>query len=173
MANAISRKVIAFYFARPWSRPSPSLSDEDQAWLLHEAALRLRALGRLAEAVEPTRAAVNAAVEHEIWREAANGANNLSELKLTCGEVAEASHVAEQAVTFVDRSQDGFLLMGIRTTLADTLHHAGCRAQARRRFEEAETMQAEQHPQHPWCAWINRQRAEYERDLHRRSSDPR
>ena len=40
----------------PWSRVSPALTEADQAWLLNEAAFRLRALGRLTEALEPMRA---------------------------------------------------------------------------------------------------------------------
>ena len=48
--------AVACFFETPWSRVSPALTEADQAWLLNEAAFRLRALGRLTEALEPMRA---------------------------------------------------------------------------------------------------------------------
>ena len=55
--------AVAAFFDEPWTRLSPNLSAPDQAWLLNEAAFRLRALGRLTEAVEPMRVAVEMRVE--------------------------------------------------------------------------------------------------------------
>ena len=49
--------AVACFFETPWSRVSPALTEAAQAWLLNEAAIRLRALGRLTEALEPMRAA--------------------------------------------------------------------------------------------------------------------
>jgi hypothetical protein len=48
--------TIACFFEPPWSRPSPSLVEADQAFILNSAAYCLRALGRLTEALEPMRA---------------------------------------------------------------------------------------------------------------------
>ncbi len=48
--------AVACFFETPWSRVSTSISEADQAWLLSQAAFRLRALGRLREAVGPMRA---------------------------------------------------------------------------------------------------------------------
>jgi len=141
--------VLAWFFELPWSRPSPSLAKNAQAWLLNEAAIRLRTLGRLAEAVEPMRAGLERRVEHEHWMQAARVANNLSELELTRGEVTEALRIAEQSVSFADRSADAFMQMVNRTTHADALHQAGRRDEARRQFEEAEAMQTEQQPSYP------------------------
>lgn len=39
--------AVAAFFEQPWTRLSPNLREEWQAWLLSEAAFRLRALGRL------------------------------------------------------------------------------------------------------------------------------
>ena len=47
--------AVACFFAIPWSRVSPAITDAAQAWLLNAAAFRLRALGRLTEALEPMR----------------------------------------------------------------------------------------------------------------------
>jgi hypothetical protein len=77
--------AVACFFETPWQRLSPNLSPADQAWLLNEAAFRRRALGRLSEAVELMRAALETAISQENWRSAAIRASNLSELELTRG----------------------------------------------------------------------------------------
>ena len=59
------------------------LTAADQAWLLCEAATRLRALGRLTEALQPMRAGLEMAVQQKDWENAAIYASNLSELELT------------------------------------------------------------------------------------------
>ena len=82
--------AVACFFDPPWIRVSPDLEPRAQAWLLNQAAFRLRALGRLSEALEPMRAAVEWAVIQRAWKEASIGSNNLSELELTLGEVEPA-----------------------------------------------------------------------------------
>jgi len=47
--------AIACFFEQPWSGISPALQGDEQSWMLNEAAFRLRALGRLTEALEPMR----------------------------------------------------------------------------------------------------------------------
>ncbi len=141
--------AVACFFESPWSRISSALGEIWQAWLLNEAATRLRALGRLTEALEPMRAGLELAVKQETWKQAAQGASNLSELELTLGEVAGAVGDAEQSVIYADRSGDAFQRMGKRTTHADALHQAGHRAEAEARFREAELMQAERQPAYP------------------------
>ena len=141
--------AVACFFEQPWSRVSPALSEGDQAWLLNEAAFRLRALGRLTEALEPMRAGLPIELKWQDWKNAAIRASNLSELALTLGEVPGAVGDAEQSVIFADRSGDSFWRLVSRTTLADALHQAGRRADAQERFREAEAMQAEHQPQYP------------------------
>jgi hypothetical protein len=141
--------AIACFFEQPWSRVSAALSEADQGWMLSTAAFTLRGLGRLTEALEPMRAAVERRVEKEKWTNAAISANNLSELELTLGEVALAAADSEQAVTYAERSGDAFHRMVTHTTYADALHQAGRRDEAETLFREAEEMQAEQWPGHP------------------------
>ena len=148
-AFAANLGAIASFFERPWRRVSPALTEAAQAWLLNEAAIQLRALGRLTEAVEPMRAAVEWARQHEDWLQAAVGASNLSELKLNLGDVDDAVRDAEQSVDFADRSDEALRRMGVRTTLADALHQAGRRDDAVARCREAEVMQAEHQPAYP------------------------
>jgi hypothetical protein len=141
--------AVACFFEIPWSRVSAALTEEDQAWLLHQAAFRLRAVGRLTEALEPTRAGVAHYVEHEVWKSAAISAATLSELELTLGEVAGAVGNAELSVAYADRSGDAYHRLAKRTTLADTLHQMGRRHEAEARFREAEQMQAQLQSDYP------------------------
>ncbi len=141
--------AVACFFDPPWRRVSPALSEAAQAWLLNEAAYRLRALGRLTEALEPMRAGMENYIKQEDWSNAARLASNLSELELTLGDVPAAVRDAEQSVTFADRSGDAFQRMGKRTTHADAQHQAGRRAEALALFHAAEGMQAERQPAYP------------------------
>jgi len=141
--------AVASFFEAPWSRLSPALKDAEQAWMLNEAAYRLRALGRLTEALDPMRAGLEMGVKAKDWGEAARRATNLSELELTLGEVAGAVGEAEQSVSHADRSGDAFQRLARRANHADALHQAGCRAESEARFREAEQMQAESEPVYP------------------------
>jgi tetratricopeptide (TPR) repeat protein len=134
--------AAACFFEKPWSGVSPALTEVNQAWLLGEAAFRLRALGRLTEALEPTRAGLEMDVKQKHWKNAAVAASNLSELELTLGEMALAVADAEQAVTYAEHSGDAFQRIGKLTTHADALHQEGRRDAAAARFREAEVMQA-------------------------------
>ena len=61
--------AVACFFDTPWTAGSRRTSrPSDQAWLLNEAASRLRALGRLTEAVEPTRVAMEREAGEEHWK---------------------------------------------------------------------------------------------------------
>ncbi|MGB0722668.1 MAG: hypothetical protein ACPGU7_09755, partial [Gammaproteobacteria bacterium] len=141
--------VIAHFFARPWDRPAPGLSEADQAVVLSWVGFRLRALGRLREALEPMGASVEMTVKQEDWIEAAKNAGNLSELQLTLGEVDAALASGRDGVDYADRSGDAFQRMARRTTQADALHQAGEPQAAAELFQAAERMQAEDQPQYP------------------------
>jgi tetratricopeptide (TPR) repeat protein len=141
--------AVACFFEQPWSRVSPALTEATQGWILNAAAIALRALGRLTEALEPMRAGLGTRVKQEDWKNAAAIASNLSELELLLGEVGLAVAAAEQSVTYADRSRDAFQRMGNRTTYADALHQAGRWDKAEARFREAEEMQAERQPEYP------------------------
>lgn len=140
--------AVACFFDEPWKSVSSALAESDGAWLLNQAAFRLRALGRLREAVEPMRAGLKAYVVDEKWEFAAVVASNLSELSLTLGDISDAVRSAQESVDYADRSGDSFQRMGKRTTLADALHQSGRADDARTRFAEAERMQKESQPEY-------------------------
>ena len=135
--------AVACFFDQPWCRLSWRLSGKDQAWLLNEAASRLRALGRLAEAVEPMLAGMELEASGKNWKNAAIVASNLSELGLTLGNVDEATTSGMKAVAFADRAEDVFQRAHRQARLADAIHQAGGRDEAQQIFEEAEALQTQ------------------------------
>jgi tetratricopeptide (TPR) repeat protein len=141
--------ALAGFFERPWSQPSTRLTAAYQAFVLNEAAFVLRALGRMAETVEPMQASMEMDIEREEWKGAAASATNLSELTLTLGDVPRAVVFGEQSVELADRSGDAFYCMAFRTAWADALHQAGRWEESAAAFREAEAMQAEQQPEYP------------------------
>ncbi|MDH4136579.1 MAG: hypothetical protein OEW09_07690, partial [Anaerolineae bacterium] len=141
--------ALSGFFAPPWRQPVAALSERYKGAVLNWAGFRLRALGRLAEAAQPTQASLEAAIAQEAWIDAAKAAGNLSELWLTSGDLAQAPATAQQSVDLADRSGDAFWRMGTRTQLASALHQAGRLAEAEAAFREAEEMQKEMQPEYP------------------------
>jgi tetratricopeptide (TPR) repeat protein len=141
--------ALSGFFDRPWDQPSASLTSASQGFLLNEAGFDLRALGRLAEAVQPMEVGLERRVLLEDWLNAAIQASNLSELTLTLGEVARAVSFGKQSVDLADRSGDAFQRMVSRTTLADALHQSGRWEESAEVFREAEALQAEWQPEYP------------------------
>ncbi len=141
--------VVACFFVEPWRRLIPALSEADQAWLLNEAATRLRALGRLGEALEPMWASGEMDVERGEWEGAAISYGNLSELQLSVGRVGAAVADAESSVDYADCSGNAVWRMVSLSALADALLHHGEGETAAARFSEAETLQKERQPLYP------------------------
>ncbi|HZF10577.1 MAG TPA: toll/interleukin-1 receptor domain-containing protein [Thermoanaerobaculia bacterium] len=141
--------ALSGLFDRPWDSPSARLSAADQAFVLNEAAVCLRALGRLAEAVPPMQAGLERRIAQEEWDSAARVASNLSELTLTLGEVGRAVAFGEQSVALADKSGDAFLRMVTQAKVADALHQAGRWEESAEAFCAAEALQAKRQPEYP------------------------
>jgi tetratricopeptide (TPR) repeat protein len=141
--------VVASFFDTRWSRISAAVAETWQAWLLNVTGYTLRALGRLTEALEPLRAALEMAVTQENWKAAAIRAGNLSELNLTLGKVASAVADAEAGVKYADKSREDAERRDNLTTYANALRQWGRGAEAAARFREAEEMQAQSQPLYP------------------------
>lgn len=142
--------ALSGFFDPPWRAPVLGLTEPDRGFVLNEAGFDLRAHGRLAEAVEPMHASIEAAIQSGDWTNAARRAGNLSELLLVQGELAPSVEAARQSGDFADRSGDTFLRLAARTNLADVLHQAGDGAAAGALFAEAEKMQAEWRSDEKW-----------------------
>jgi tetratricopeptide (TPR) repeat protein len=141
--------LLANFFATAWTQPVATLPPADQAWLFNSAAAALRAIGRLADAVELMQAGADARVKSEDWKNAARDYSNLSQIHLTLGNVNEAVAAARQSVDFADRGGDEFLRTVNRTALADAIHQFGEIGQTMRLFAEAERLQVEHQPEYP------------------------
>jgi hypothetical protein len=99
--------AVACFFEQFWSRVSPALTEPAQAWLLNQAGLCLRALGRLTEALEVMLASRERSLKLKDWENASIDASNLSMLELILGNVAAAVADAEQAVTHAVTPHEG------------------------------------------------------------------
>ena len=141
--------TVAHFFTTPWHTPAAGLGEAEQAGVLNWAGFRLRALGRLREALEPMQASVEMNVKRENWKDAAPNASNLSELQLTLGDVAQAVESGARSSRYADQSGDMFQRMSKRATHADALHQAGDTAAALALFREAEQLQQEHQPSYP------------------------
>jgi hypothetical protein len=148
-ANGADLGAVACFFEQQWSRVSPAFSKDGQAWLLNEAATRLRALGRLTEALEPMRLNLKMRVEREEWQHAPTSAGNLSELELMLGEVDDAVGDGERILTFTERSAKFGVHQMYRASYADALHQAGRWDEALAQFCETEKLQALDQPELP------------------------
>jgi tetratricopeptide (TPR) repeat protein len=148
-AFGVNLSLVANFFITPWHEPVPSLSVPDQSWVTGEAASALRALGRLREAVEPLRAAVEERLRQESWSNAARNLMNLSDLHLALGDVSDAIDAARRSVEAADKGGDGFLKEVAGTKVAAALHQSGELDKAAALFQEAEKMHTERQPQYP------------------------
>lgn len=155
--------MLAHFFSQPWQQPATGLSEDDQAVVLNIAGFDLRALGRLAEAVQPMQAGLAMQVKQEDWQNAAIATGNLSELTLTLGDLPEALHYGAQAVDYADRSGDLFHRMSERTTHADALLQSGDLDVALALLQQAEQIQQQWQPEYPrlyslwgfrYCDWV-------------------
>ncbi len=152
------------FFDMPWIRPSSKLDEPVQSWLLSEAAVRLRALGRLIEALEPMRVAAKMSIKAERWRNAAIGTSNFSELEVVLGVLEVAVADARRAISYADRIDppDLFWQSCSRAAAANALHQwrgtqghghrprgagsAEAMTEARQLFEQAEVLQRQDQP---------------------------
>jgi tetratricopeptide (TPR) repeat protein len=140
--------ALAYFFDEPWEQPVARLDESSESLVLGIAGFDLRALGRLQEAAQPMRAALELVSSRHLGN-GARAAANLSELKLTIGELSEALVLAQLGVELADRSGEEFLRTINRIPLADALHQAGRTDEADAAFSEAEAEQQRRQPEYP------------------------
>jgi hypothetical protein len=148
-AFGTNQSLMTHFFAKRWSVPAGGLSQEQRAQVLGIVAFGLRALGQLVEALEPMTLGAQARVIEENWKSAAVTHNNLSELRLSLGDIDGAIAAGVSAVQYSDQFGDAFQRITNRSVLAASFHAAGNISEARRLFDEAETLQAETRPGQP------------------------
>ncbi len=134
--------AVVWFFEKPWNTVSPLLTEEMQFFVMAQAALYLRDLGRLTDSLDPMRAGLEMSVKQEIWKGASRIASNLSELEMMLGDVTRSLGDAEQSVAYANRGGD-IHRVGARTAVANALHQAGREDEALVCFREAEKLQVE------------------------------
>ncbi len=137
-AYGVDLGATACFFERPWTSVKSSLAQDTQAWLFHEAAFRLRALSRLDEALEPSRAGMARSLELNNWENAINSASNVIELEVLLGQVSSAVQQAAAAVVLSDEKGKAYQQVRSRAGQAYALHQAGRCTKANKLFLEAE-----------------------------------
>ncbi len=133
--------ALQSFFATPWREPLTNLTAADKAFVLNQAGVRLRALGRLPEAEQSMQAALTWTIYDENWMNAATVAGTLSELYVTLGELPKARAAAQQSVELGDRSGEFRNRVINRARLADVLHQSGHLTEAEALFQMAEALQ--------------------------------
>ena len=147
---------LSNFFESLWDKPATNLKEADKAVCFSLVGFRLRALGRLSEAVKPMKAGrmeiqrMDKQIKKEEWESTVNIASNLSNLYLTLGDIASAQKYGEQSMDLADRSKDGFYRESSRSALADTLHQTGKNDAAEILFVEAENMHKKRQPTYPY-----------------------
>ncbi|MDB6118460.1 MAG: hypothetical protein JWO08_2241 [Verrucomicrobiaceae bacterium] len=141
--------AVTCFFDQPWKVVSSAVLEARHAWLFNEAAIKLGALGRLSEAVEPVRTGVKMAVANKKWVNAARGGVNLSEIEVTLGKLEDSLQDAEASVIYASRSSDSFSLAVAQATRAGIFHQMGRWAEAQERFSNAEKSWAITSPTYP------------------------
>ena len=141
--------AVSWFFEKPYETPVGNLRESVRSWLLNQAALRLRAVGRLAEALPALRAGLRMREGEKAWSSAAVQASNLSATALLAGNVADAIKSAETSIVHADRSTDEFQMLARRSSLATALHAQGALELAERLFVEAEERQNKSEPTYP------------------------
>jgi tetratricopeptide (TPR) repeat protein len=140
--------ALSGFLDPPWRRPVAGLTEFGTGFVLNQAGLYLRALGRLAEAAQPMQAGLEVAITRKDWVNAAVAASNLSELTLISGDLAQALTYAQQSVDLAGRSDGTLWRLHTRVRLADALHQVGRLPDAEALFRRAEEMQKEMQPQY-------------------------
>ena len=100
--------LVSSFFDPPFERTATDLKEPDRAWLSHEAAFSLRALGRFGEAVDLMELSLSSSVILEDWRLAATSAANLSLLQYTIGKLSAAVVTAKNAIAYSERAEAPF-----------------------------------------------------------------
>jgi tetratricopeptide (TPR) repeat protein len=141
---------LSGFFNPPWYHPIDTLDENSKPFILNVVSYCLRASGRLIEAAQPLKAALEASVEQQNWMSAAIYSNNLSELYLITGDVLQAFAYAEQSIEFAQSNNDIRWQRVALATLADILHQAGRLEEAQVKFREAEEILKKLQPELPF-----------------------
>jgi tetratricopeptide (TPR) repeat protein len=140
--------AIACFFEKPFERPTATLENASQSWILNLSSMHLRGQGRLSEALTAARASLKITEALKHWGNAGRNAGNLSEMELLVGDIASAVDNADKSVKYSDRSNSDHDKAGHRATCAYVRDAAG-KEDAGAMMIEASRQWRESHPHSP------------------------
>ncbi len=134
---------LSAFFDHPWDRPSPQLADSGLQRVLEEAGHYLFVLGRLDEALDVLKEAMNHAANQRDWCRAAEMGRLVREVCLLQGKLDEALRYGKKSKHFADLSRNSIRELVEGAALAQVLNYRGGRSKqkARQLFLEAERIQ--------------------------------
>jgi tetratricopeptide (TPR) repeat protein len=151
--GAIGTNLAALYwlFESAYEIPVSTISEEDQFWVLGEAAFCLHSQGRLSEAVAGERRALQRLLTQKHWKNASQVAINLSDAELLLGNLSAAIAAARKAVECADLANERRHGMNVtvRGALASALRMVGNYVEAKNVFADAERRHAELYSTYP------------------------
>jgi hypothetical protein len=133
--------ALACFFDTPFVCPKADFTAKEQSLLFGQVAYRLRAVGRMADAIAAMRAAQKLDIILQDSEMAHGSSNNVCEMALAIGWLRgpEGAVIAgSQAVEYGDMVGQPFAREGARVAYAEALHCAGEIANSETVFREAE-----------------------------------
>ncbi len=135
--------ILQNFFETPWSQPVKGLNENTQLAILNWVSFDLCALGRLKEAIKPSKKSLEQKIKIEDWNNAAIAANTLSEMMLRLGRINEAIKYASAGVKYSDKIElIDYQKEAHRATLAYVYFKAGRLEEASEMFLEAEKIRS-------------------------------
>ncbi|NJO16994.1 MAG: TIR domain-containing protein [Thioploca sp.] len=142
--------LIAEFFTQDWNQTiSSQLSSLDQSWLLTQAAWCLKSLGCLSEAVVPQQINMHILKNLAAWEAASQAAEDLIDLLLPQGLLAEAKYIAKQTITWAELANNPLRQIHSHIQFATTLYRLGELVDNVSGFQFAEVLQSRYQPQFP------------------------
>ena len=142
--------ALAAFFPGGWQAPVQEVTSSDQGYLSNSAGFCLRALGRLKEAQIPFERNLALYKKLDDHLRSAFDSNNLSEVLLVSGEFQTALERANDAVSFIDRTEYKYRQSSYRAAQAHVLATQGKTREAKVLFEDAEQRQIQGNPTLPY-----------------------
>ena len=113
----------------------------DQSWLLNEAGLALKNIGRPKEAEEPFLTAIRMDIKDTGGKNASPDYQNLADLQFRTGELESGRESAKKALVTAEKADSATEIRDSKTQLAWILHLMGKDKEAEKGFKEADELQ--------------------------------
>jgi tetratricopeptide (TPR) repeat protein len=134
--------VVRNFFPDEDLSKMPRVSKKDvQSWLLNEAGLSLKNIGRPKEAEEPFLTAIKMFIEEKDWENASVGYQNLADLQFRIGELEKALNSAEEALKMAEKAESDRDIRNSKAYLGQILYLLGRNREAEENFERADELE--------------------------------